>query len=75
MQHCGRRRQPRTTSIHKNSATVFITIDLLAGSNHDLLTSAGVARLTTKGRVYWNRTSFVIDPPGALQNSLREGKS
>ncbi|HEX3083425.1 MAG TPA: hypothetical protein VHP99_02780, partial [Pyrinomonadaceae bacterium] len=41
--------------------------DLLADPNHDLLTAAGVGQSDYKGTMYWNRTSFVIDPEGVLR--------
>jgi peroxiredoxin Q/BCP len=53
---------------HKNFCTKFsFTIDLLADPNHELLTAAGVGQSDYKGTMYWNRTSFVIDPEGKLR--------
>ena len=53
---------------HKNFCTKFsFTIDLLADPNHELLTAAGVGQSDYKGTMYWNRTSFVIDPEGTLR--------
>ena len=53
---------------HKNFCTKFaFTIDLLADPNHNLLRAAGVAQSEYKGTMYWNRTSFVIDPQGVLR--------
>ena len=53
---------------HKNFCNKFsFTIDLLADPNHDLLGAAGVGQSDYKGTMYWNRTSFVIDPQGALR--------
>jgi peroxiredoxin Q/BCP len=43
------------------------TIDLLADTSHELLNAAGVGQSDYKGTMYWNRTSFVIDPSGNLQ--------
>jgi peroxiredoxin Q/BCP len=40
---------------------------LLADPNHELLDAAGVAQSDYKGTMYWNRTSFVIDPKGTLR--------
>ena len=53
---------------HKNFCDKFsFTIDLLADPNHELLTAAGVGQSEYKGTMYWNRTSFVIDPKGVLR--------
>jgi peroxiredoxin Q/BCP len=53
---------------HKSFCTKFsFTIDLLADPNHELLQAAGVGQSDYKGTMYWNRTSFVIDPEGKLR--------
>lgn len=53
---------------HKSFCNKFaFTIDLLADPNHELLQSAGVGQSDYKGTMYWNRTSFVIDPSGNLR--------
>jgi peroxiredoxin Q/BCP len=53
---------------HKAFCNKFsFTIDLLADPNHELLTAAGVGQSDYKGTMYWNRTSFVIDPQGVLR--------
>jgi thioredoxin-dependent peroxiredoxin len=53
---------------HKAFCNKFsFTIDLLADTNHELLNAAGVAQSEYKGTMYWNRTSFVIDPSGTLR--------
>jgi peroxiredoxin Q/BCP len=53
---------------HKNFCNKFsFTIDLLADPNHDLLKAAGVGQSDYKGTMYWNRTSFVIDPERVLR--------
>jgi peroxiredoxin Q/BCP len=53
---------------HKSFCNKFaFTIDLLADPNHELLNSAGVGQSDYKGAMYWNRTSFVIDPSGNLR--------
>ena len=55
---------------HKNFCNKFsFTIDLLADTNHDLLKAAGVGQSDYKGTMYWNRTSFVIDPQGVLRKT------
>jgi thioredoxin-dependent peroxiredoxin len=53
---------------HKNFCNKFgFTIDLLADTNATLLHAAGVGQSEYKGTMYWNRTSFVIDPNGRLR--------
>ena len=53
---------------HKNFCNKFaFTIDLLADTGAELLKAAGVAQSDYKGTMYWNRTSFVIDPKGELR--------
>ncbi len=53
---------------HKDFCNKFgFTIDLLADTNAELLKAAGVAQSEYKGTMYWNRTSFVIDPNGVLR--------
>ena len=53
---------------HKDFCNKFaFTIDLLADPKHELLTAAGVGQSDYKGTMYWDRTSFVIDPKGTLR--------
>lgn len=53
---------------HKAFCNKFgFTIDLLADPDHKFLTAAGVGQSDYKGTMYWNRTSFVIDPEGTLR--------
>ncbi len=53
---------------HKEFCNKFsFTIDLLADPNHELLQAAGVGQSDYKSTMYWNRTSFVIDPEGTLR--------
>jgi thioredoxin-dependent peroxiredoxin len=53
---------------HKNFCNKFaFTIDLLADTKADLLKAAGVGQSEYKGVMYWNRTSFVIDPKGTIR--------
>lgn len=55
---------------HKAFANKFgFTIDLLADPDHDLLKAAGVGQSDYKGTMYWDRTSFVIDPEGKLRKT------
>src|SRR5689334_6546005 len=53
---------------HKNFCNKFaFTIDLLADPNATLLKALGVGQSDYKGTMYWNRTSFVVDPKGTLR--------
>ena len=55
---------------HKSFCNKFgFTIDLLADPEHQLLKAAGVGQSEYKGTMYWNRTSFVIDPEGNLRRT------
>ena len=55
---------------HKAFCNKFgFTIDLLADPNHELLDAAGVGQSEYKGTMYWDRTSFVIDPTGTLRKT------
>lgn len=55
---------------HKDFCNKFaFTIDLLADPNHELLQAAGVGQSDYKGTMYWDRTSFVIDPEGMLRKT------
>lgn len=58
---------------HKNFCNKFsFTIDLLADPRHELLNAAGVGQSEYKGTMYWNRTSFVIDPNGNLRKTYEK---
>jgi peroxiredoxin Q/BCP len=58
---------------HKDFCNKFaFTIDLLADPNHELLEAAGVGQSDYKGTMYWNRTSFVIDPQGVLRKTYEK---
>ena len=53
---------------HKDFCNKFaFTIDLLADTKAELLKAAGVDQSEYKGTMYWNRTSFVIDPTGFVR--------
>jgi peroxiredoxin Q/BCP len=55
-------------SSHKDFCNKFsFTIDLLADTQAELLKAAGVEQSEYKGTMYWNRTSFVIDPEGIVR--------
>jgi peroxiredoxin Q/BCP len=53
---------------HKSFCDKFgFTIDLLADTNAELLKACGVGQSEYKGTMYWDRTSFVIDPTGIIR--------
>jgi peroxiredoxin Q/BCP len=55
---------------HKAFCNKFgFTIDLLADPHHELLRAAGVGQSEYKGTMYWDRTSFVVDPSGKLRKT------
>ncbi len=58
---------------HKNFCNKFsFNIDLLADPNHEFLRAAGVGQSDYKGTMYWNRTSFVVDPEGKLRKTYQK---
>ena len=58
---------------HKNFCNKFsFNIDLLADPQHEFLKAAGVGQSEYKGTMYWNRTSFVIDPEGNLRKTYQK---
>ena len=53
---------------HKSFCNKFgFTIDLLADTNAELLNGCGVGQSDYKGTMYWDRTSFLIDPEGVVR--------
>lgn len=55
---------------HKNFCNKFsLTIDLLADPGAELLKAAQVGQSDYKGTLYWDRTTFVIDPRGVLRKT------
>jgi peroxiredoxin Q/BCP len=53
---------------HKSFCNKFsFTIDLLADPKATLLSDAGVTQSEYKGTLYYDRTTFVIDPKGILK--------
>ncbi len=58
---------------HKDFCNKFsFTIDLLADPKQELLQAAGVGQSEYKGTMYWDRTSFVIDPQGVLRKTYEK---
>src|SRR5205085_7332201 len=61
------------TTSHKNFSDKFaFKIDLLADPQHELLQAADVGQSEFQGKMYWNRTTFVIDPEGKLRRIYRK---
>lgn len=55
-------------SSHKSFCNKFgFTIDLLADTSGDLMKACGVGQSEYKGTMYWDRTSFVVDPAGVIR--------
>lgn len=53
---------------HKDFCNKFsFKIDLLADPEAKLLNSLGAGQADYKGTMYWNRTSFVVDPTGVVR--------
>jgi peroxiredoxin Q/BCP len=44
-----------------------LTVELLADPEARLLRALGVPQSEYKGTLYWNRTTFVVDPKGVLR--------
>ena len=60
---------------HKAFCDKFsFTIDLLADPEQHLLKAAGVGQSEYKGTLYWDRTTFVIDPSGVLRKVYEKVK-
>lgn len=56
------------TESHQNFCNKFgFTIDLLSDPKGELLERLGVGQKTFKGSLYWNRTTFLIDPKGVIR--------
>jgi peroxiredoxin Q/BCP len=52
---------------HKDFCTKYsFTVELLADPKSELLKAAGVGQTEYKGTMYWDRTTFLIDPTGKL---------
>jgi peroxiredoxin Q/BCP len=66
---------PDDVKSHKDFCSKFsFTIDLLADTKHELLNASGVGQSEYKGTLYWNRSSFVIDPQGILRKTYLQVK-
>lgn len=57
-----------TVESHKDFCNKFsFTIDLLADPSAKLLNALGVGQSEYKGTMYWDRTTFLIDPKGTIR--------
>jgi peroxiredoxin Q/BCP len=64
---------PDDVKSHKDFCNKFsFTIELLADPDAQLLKSAGVTQSEWKGTMYWDRTTFVIDPQGTLRKLYQQ---
>jgi peroxiredoxin Q/BCP len=53
---------------HKGFCDKFgFSIDLLADTKAELLKACGVGQSEYKGTMYWDRTSFLVDPTGVIR--------
>jgi peroxiredoxin Q/BCP len=53
---------------HKDFCNKYsLTVELLADPQAKLLKALGVGQSEYKGTLYWNRTTFVVDPSGVLR--------
>jgi peroxiredoxin Q/BCP len=53
---------------HKDFCNKFsFNIELLADPDTKLLTALGVAQSEYKGTMYWDRTTFLVDPTGVVR--------
>lgn len=53
---------------HKSFCNKFaFAIDLLADTEHKLLKATGIGQTEYKGSMYWDRTTFVVDPEGTVR--------
>jgi peroxiredoxin Q/BCP len=53
---------------HKDFCNKFsFTIELLADPDQQLLKAAGVGQSEWKGTMYWDRTTFLVDPSGKVK--------
>lgn len=56
------------TVSHKNFCSKYgFNISLLADTKAELLKSMGVGQSEHKGTMYWNRTTFLVDPKGIVR--------
>ncbi len=60
---------------HKNFCNKFsFTIDLLSDPQATLLKALGVGQKEFSGTLYWNRSTFVVDPKGIVRKVYTDVK-
>jgi len=60
---------------HKQFCNKFsLTIDLLADPKAELLRALGVGQTEWHGTMYWDRTTFVVDPKGIVRKVYTDVK-
>jgi thioredoxin-dependent peroxiredoxin len=58
---------------HKDFCNKFgFTIDLLADTNAELMKACGIGQTEYKGTMYWDRTTFVVDPTGVIRKAYQK---
>lgn len=58
---------------HKDFCNKFgFTIDLLADTNAQLMNACGIGQTDYKGTMYWDRTTFVVDPTGVIRKTYQK---
>jgi peroxiredoxin Q/BCP len=61
---------PDNVESHKNFCEKYgFTVDLLSDTKAALLDKIGIGQKTFKGNLYWNRTTFLIDPNGKIRKT------
>ena len=59
---------------HKSFCNKFgFTIDLLADTDSKLMRACGLGQTNWEGTLYWDRTSFVIDPQRIVRKVYEHG--
>lgn len=60
---------------HKDFCTKYsFSVELLADPQTSLLKAAGVGQSEWKGTMYWDRTTFLVDPKGVLKKVYTQVK-
>ncbi|HEX7829524.1 MAG TPA: peroxiredoxin [Thermoanaerobaculia bacterium] len=55
---------------HKSFCNKFgFTIDLLSDTKAELLNAMGIGQSEFRGMMFWNRSTFVIDPEGVVRKT------
>jgi thioredoxin-dependent peroxiredoxin len=58
---------------HRDFCTKYnLTVDLLSDTGAQLLGQLGVGQTEFRGQMYWNRSTFIIDPQGIIRKTYVE---